>query len=153
MNVTLDAYREIRRELAEIETEVSRRHRVKRPIDTDRLIVMWEEFVAEVRTGYRATVYEYCNELASRELLEEIKTATSPATKAFLESLIAQPDDVFRKATVAHRAGWDLSEYFSVGDGWWWLRGPLDLGALTSSFPNAPIAVQRPEVDSRPEEG
>jgi hypothetical protein len=112
VNVTGDAYRSIRGEIARLEVEVARGHRMKQPIDVDRLILGWDAFAREVASGYLETVYEYCRELVMRGLLEEIRAGARPPTEAFVDTQIAGSDSVFRNATMAEGTGWKVSEYF-----------------------------------------
>jgi hypothetical protein len=137
VNTSGDGYREIRGEIARLEVEVARRHRMRHPVDVDRLLLGWEAFAREIEAGYRDTVYDYCRELVMRGLLEEIRVASSPPTAAFVDAQIAASDDAFREATVPEGTGWKIAEFFKVGEGWWWVRRPRELGDPTRFFPDA----------------
>ena len=141
MNVSSRVYRAIREEIAGLEVQVAQRHRLRCPLDIDRQILDWEAFANEVMTGYQSTVYEYCRSLVLRDYIDEVIDSASEPTGKFVLRQLTTADETFGAATLPDREGWDLSEYFKVQTGSRWLRGPVLLGRLASSFPNAPPSL------------
>ena len=107
----------------------------------DRLILQWERFARDVKSGFWGNVYDYCHQLVMRDHLAEIIAEATPRTQSFLEKQVASTDGEFRSATIDGRPGWDLAEYSAVRMGWWWARCPRDLGKLSADFPT--LAARR----------
>ena len=75
------------------------------PIFLERLIDHWVSFIRDVENGYRDSIYEYTNDLATRALLQRIRTDVSPTLQHKLDVVL---DDVDRRFILATEAT-DLS--------------------------------------------
>jgi hypothetical protein len=100
--------------------------RVSRQIDLAELLRRWEAFIGEVEHGYDLTGYDYANDLATRDMLDEVVGAAPPAlrdriTRDVLDSL----DQRFRQSTR------ELSKPLRIATParphWWWFRAPNDV--------------------------
>jgi hypothetical protein len=109
--------------LRDLEREYSQRHGLSCKIDTDRLVLDWEDFVDAVVRGYDGLAEDYARDLSTRDVIEELMELASPRTKAFLRRFVDPADERFRDATLSH-ASWQLGSYVRLGSGWWWQREP-----------------------------
>lgn len=84
------------------------------------LVAKWTDFTASVEEGYELTIYDYTNDLSSRDLLrelldrdpesrEEILATTEPVDKRFMLAT-CQADGVLRPGAGPEE--------------WWWHRLP-----------------------------
>jgi hypothetical protein len=106
---------------------LSDRAKHQHPCSLTQLLHKWSHFVAQVERGYEASIYEYTNDLSTRDLLEEI-ILQAPQTlhDKFIEAV--QPwDQRFEKVT------WKAKHpVLPVVEGnvpcQWWFRVPKHLG-------------------------
>ena len=90
-------------------------------ITLNKLLNNWRVFVADVERGYPAGAYEYDNDLASRDLLQDI-IELGPDTLRQQLVIQLEPWDVrFRGATYACA---EKSTSCPRSDRWWWDRMP-----------------------------
>lgn len=95
--------------------------RAQYKITLNTLLNNWRRFVAYVERGYPVGAYDYDNDLASRDLLQELLEQGPTAVQAQLSALLTPWDERFRTAT---------SERFEPlirnppGNRWWWHRVP-----------------------------
>lgn len=82
-----------------------------------RLLGNWETFVRDVESGYSLTIYDYENDLSTRDLLEEVMTAGSSIRRK-LADLIGPLDERFKAATIQNPA-----RVIEAG-AWWQNRVP-----------------------------
>jgi hypothetical protein len=65
----------------------------------NQLIGQWDEFVRAVEHGYDDSIYEYTNDLAVRDHLEKLISASSSTLAAKLRGAFAPIDERFANAT------------------------------------------------------
>jgi hypothetical protein len=111
-----------REEAASLQDILTRRsHSAGFRLTLNHLLQQWSSFVASVERGYDATIYDYANDLSSRDLLHEILTGAPPSLQGKLLPLIRSWDERFERASEpAARVllpGKELSA-------WWWFRIP-----------------------------
>lgn len=112
------------REVAPLLDRVS--SEAKRPVTLPGLLERWEKFLSEVEHGYALTGYDYVDELATRDVLEQVVHAASPDLRKRLErEALASLDQRFRLATRELSAPLRFAP--SESHEWWWRRAPLDL--------------------------
>lgn len=108
-----------RQELQSLLAAFSSRAQYK--ITLNALLNNWRRFVADVEHGYPAEAYDYDNDLASRDLLQELLEQGSTALQTQLSTLLAPWDERFRVAT-------DERSEPLIGDPprnrWWWYCVP-----------------------------
>jgi hypothetical protein len=59
----------------------------------------WSAFVQEIERGYKLTIYDYANDLMTRDLLDEIIERLPPRVRDELAADVEQWDDRYRLAT------------------------------------------------------
>lgn len=62
------------------------------------LVHAWTELVAQIEAGYDRSIYDYRNDLASRDQLARIQQAV-PAVADWIDQKLREPDERFRAAT------------------------------------------------------
>lgn len=86
----------------------------------------WAQLVAEVEAGYALPDYEYINDVAVRDLLEDLLRGAPTELEARLREMLSPLDARFIRAT------WPVDvpiiEYREP-DAFWWHRVPLLLNA------------------------
>jgi hypothetical protein len=87
----------------------------------DGLIARWSTFVQEVESGYSLTIYDYTNDLATRDLLEDILGRVCEQESGEVASLLAPWDERFKFATASLDGSLPGADAFH---GWWWRRLP-----------------------------
>jgi hypothetical protein len=97
------------------------------------LLQKWDEFTSSVEEGYNYSIYDYTNDLSSRDLLEKIIINSSGALNKKLITIIGQIDDRYRESTdICVKP---LRSSFWSAEGWWWFRIPKKLiGELKEDF-------------------
>lgn len=65
------------------------------------LLTEWAMFVARLEIGYDDSIYDYLDDLATRDLLEQIVNAASPALRQKLADALQPWDARFSQATHA----------------------------------------------------
>jgi hypothetical protein len=90
------------------------------------LLERWENFVSEVEVGYGDSIYEYMNDLTTRDLLQKIVDNCPIALHSRLVEAIQIWVDRFRKVTKESKQ----SKLTNKGktQSWWWFRIPAKLG-------------------------
>ena|ERR1043165_1163017 len=99
--------------------------RAKYQITLDKLLRAWNKLVMEVENGYSDSIYEYENDLASRELLQEILLQAPPSLYGKLMNVLQPLDDRFKEATRAIQRSLINKESKELG--FWWFRIPKEL--------------------------
>ena len=98
------------------------------------LIADWENFVDKVERGYRLTIYDYSNELGTRNLLEDVSRTVSPELSHRINTAWKNGDDRFTLATVAFPRG-VVPRRQANPDRWWCFRKPRVIdGELKEDF-------------------
>lgn len=116
--------------LKDIERFFRRRAGFDLPVQVD--IAHWADFVMEVETGYEMSEYDYANDLAGRQLLEDAMQAV-PEMRSRVEGMLRAWDDRLRQATL--QTDEPLGGRFEERNGknvrkplekiaWWWWRWP-----------------------------
>lgn len=82
------------------------------------LLRRWEALVQEVERAYKLTAYDYMNDLAVRDRLEQIAPLLSPGLRRKMNVTLAPLDERFRIATVSADKPLGNKPYF------WWKRIP-----------------------------
>jgi hypothetical protein len=88
------------------------------------LIKKWTEFTVEVEKGYELTIYDYTNDLSSRDLLQELSDR-DPQVKEEIMAVIEPADKRFMLAT---RQSDGVLRPSASPDEWWWHRLPKKQG-------------------------
>lgn len=102
--------------------------RAKHQFSLNRLLQQWSYFVSRVEQGYEETIYEYINDLSSRDALEEVLLKVPPSLSEKLLVLIQPLDERFNNVTqeverpLLPSATGELPAH-------WWFRVPKMLGA------------------------
>lgn len=68
-------------------------------ISLDGLIRSWKELVSLVEVGYDESIYEYINDLSTRDLIQEILTGVPMAVRGKVEGIVHPLDARFVAAT------------------------------------------------------
>lgn len=84
----------------------------------DGLLTRWRTLVSEAERGYRLTAYDYANDLAARDRLEQLGGLLSPALRAKVMSAVAPLDERFLSATE------EAPRPLSAQPHAWWRRIP-----------------------------
>ncbi len=109
--------------LLKIMKDISTASRFEQSLDD--LIARWSSLTAEVEKGYNDSIYEYTNDLGTRDLLARINSELSEDGQNKLASMLAPLDDRFLLATIP------LSQSIRAGkdelSAWWWYRAPRKL--------------------------
>lgn len=108
--------------------------RSSKPLDLPELLRRWHTFVAEVEHGYELTGYDYANDLATRDMLDEVVSSAPPRIRdRILHEALDLIDAQFHQATRG------VTEPLRIASPerprWWWFRIPNDLsGELASDL-------------------
>ena len=86
------------------------------------LVRKWEAFVDEVERGYELTIYDYENDLDTRDTLERLAVAVPGDLAGRLREALAPADERFRQATRDFPQG-----LRAAPAGWWYFRQPRKL--------------------------
>ena len=87
------------------------------------LFKKWEQLVSEVERGYHMTVYDYTNDLSSRDIIERTMQDVSEDTRARIADIVGPLDERFKRCTET------ISDPLMSRDGFWWRRVPLGLAS------------------------
>lgn len=100
--------------------------RASREIDVAEMLRCWDSFVGKVEHGYSLTGYDYVNDLATRDMLDEVMSAAPPALRDRLaRGALDRLDERFREAT--REVAKPLSIATPERPRWWWFRFPKDV--------------------------
>jgi hypothetical protein len=100
--------------------------RASRLIDLNQLLALWKQFVIEVESGYSSTGYDYVNDLATRDLLDELVLAAPPSLRDRINhQQLDALDSRFRNAS--RELATSLSIATPERPKWWWFRIPNDI--------------------------
>lgn|SRR5215212_1485098 len=98
----------------------------KFPLSLDRLLQRWYKFVAQIEQGYTDSIYEYMNDLSSRDVIEKVLSGVSEPLRSKLVTLVQPGDERFEQATrEIDRA---LSGRKDIETHPWWFRIPKRVG-------------------------
>jgi hypothetical protein len=89
------------------------------------LIGRWEKFATQVLEGYDDSIYEYTNDLSTRDLLQEIANASALPLRVKLLNTLHKYDERFKQAT--REVPRPLIRNSKVGLNWWQSRIPVKL--------------------------
>jgi hypothetical protein len=108
--------------------------RAQRRVDLEGLVERWQRLVEEVERGYALTGYDYVNDLAARDMLDEVASHSPPSLRDRLTSTVLDTlDDRFR--AVSRESVQPLRLSAPERPRWWWYRVPYDLtGALAADL-------------------
>jgi hypothetical protein len=112
------------------------------------MIEKWERLVSEVEQGYSHTIYEYTNDLYSRNWLREASGLLHDFVLQDWTPKLMALDNRFTAATIADD-GAALSQFHKLRepDWWWWRRYPRILtGSLGKSLREAGATGTGPEA-------
>lgn len=84
------------------------------------LVKKWREFTVKVEEGYELTIYDYTNDLASRDLLQELSDR-DPQSR---EEILAMTEPVDKRFMLATRQADGVLRPGASPDEWWWHRLP-----------------------------
>ena len=101
--------------------------RVGRTITLNELLQSWGEFVAAVERGYSYSIYDYANDLAVRDLIEEVTEAVLPEDAEAIRRVIDGDDNRFRDLTTPLNRPIVALETISERR-WWYYRVPRKAG-------------------------
>jgi hypothetical protein len=97
------------------------------------LLSGWEQLVGEIERGYRLTVYDYTNDLGTRDLLNYLCRNVPTELCQRIEAVLEKADDRFRGATVEFPRG--VLARSADPDRWWYFRKPTIMaGELKEDF-------------------
>jgi hypothetical protein len=106
------------------------------------LLSEWDEFVNKVERGYRLTIYDYTNDLGTRNLLQYLSRTVSSELSHRIETALKNADDRFTLATVEFPRG--VVPRPADPDRWWYFRKPKIVdGELKEDF----LELESPEAD------
>ncbi len=89
------------------------------------LLNSWERFILIIKEGYDDSIYEYENDLSSRDLLQRIIDESTNPLHDKLIKIIGEMDEDFVKFTIkVNKPIVNIKE----GKGWWWCRIPQKMG-------------------------
>jgi hypothetical protein len=106
--------------------------RAQFPLTIEYLLNAWKSFVIQVENGYTESYYEYINDLATRDILEDLIRISRGSIRGKLLNFLEPLDLRFYQATVESdvlKAPEDRNNYA------WWYRIPKILtGELRSDL-------------------
>jgi hypothetical protein len=73
--------------------------RAKHPVTLELLLERWTNFVTAVEGGYADSIYEYTNDLATRDLIERIARAAPETVGRKIDAAVAPIDERFLAVT------------------------------------------------------
>jgi hypothetical protein len=98
--------------------------RARYSLTFDGLLRRWSTFVAQVEQGYSDSIYEYTNDLSTRDVLQEVLEAVDEPLRQKLTALVQPIDQRFEQTT--REIGRPLTGG-KTPEGRWWLRIPQRL--------------------------
>jgi hypothetical protein len=101
------------------------RDRSRKHIELPTLVKTWQALVGEVEQGYSLTGYDYVNDLATRDMIDEVVAAAPPSLRDRLADVVDPLDGRFRAATRETPEPIQLAT--PERPRWWWYRVPNDL--------------------------
>lgn len=108
------------------------------PLSVEGLVAQWAKFVELVESGYPFSVYDYDNDLGTRDLIGELLGRVDATARAELTSAVEPWDERFRFATEALKSALPSAPNEPA---WWWFRRPRLLkGELKSDFEEEGLA-------------
>jgi hypothetical protein len=106
----------------------------------DTLLTEWAIFVARLEVGYEDSIYDYLDDLATRDLLQQIVDAASPTLRQKLASTLEPWDARFTQTT--HAVEDTMVQIAWNGDRTWDRRVPNVLtGDLARDLRSAGFAM------------
>ena len=100
--------------------------RAKFSLSLDRLLQRWDEVVTQVERGYADSIYEYTNDLATRDVIQKLLSSVSEHLRSKLTALVKIGDDRFYEATCKVDRG--LTGGKNSEEHPWWFRIPRHAG-------------------------
>jgi hypothetical protein len=79
--------------------EIQRRTSARQSVTLDRLIQKWSTFVKEVEDGYKLSIYDYANDLCTRDVLDDLIELVPETVRDDIRATLASWDDRYRLAT------------------------------------------------------
>ncbi len=99
--------------------------RAKYIISLDSLLENWSNIVGSVESGYQYTIYDYTNDLSTRDLIACICNKSPRTLQKKLEFIIEPLDQRFKNVT--HSLSKPLRQIDSKNN-WWWFLIPINPG-------------------------
>lgn len=99
--------------------------RASREVDLLSLLRGWGSLVSEVERGYALTGYDYVNNLATRDLLDEVVSAVNAPLRDRITEAVDPLDQRFRLVT--REVSKPLRIATPERPRWWWFRVPNDV--------------------------
>jgi hypothetical protein len=87
----------------------------------------WRELAIRVRSGYPLGIYDYTNELSSRDILQEFVECLPRDVKEKVEKAIAEVDEIFKEETSITSVALAGPTESTNTRPWWWNRIPKKL--------------------------
>ena len=104
-----------------------------RPKSVAELLLGWKKLVGEIEQGYRLTIYDYTNDLGTRDLLNYLSRNLPTELSRRIEAALEDADSRFRAATVEFPRG--VLPRAATSDRWWYFRKPkIMVGDLKDDF-------------------
>lgn len=96
----------------------NRTERIQRVTNLAELLHRWERLISSLATGYEDSIYEYKNDLTTRDILERLLGQATESLQAKLLTAILPLDEAFKNSTQL------LSRPLARNkpDNWWWWR-------------------------------
>lgn len=95
--------------------------RAKRQLALDSLLQSWNRFVNQVAQGYDDSIYEYTNDLSTRDILENVAQQAPQPLRDRLYGVLHSIDHRFIDQTISIQRSLGTSHYP------WWSRIPKNL--------------------------
>jgi len=88
----------------------------------DDLLKRWSNFVTATELGYEDSIYEYTNDLATRDVIQRVLLGIPESLSAKVIEIVQCDDDRFLQAT--RKIERSLADRKSFEDSPWWFRVP-----------------------------
>jgi hypothetical protein len=95
-------------------------------ISVGSLLRDWADLTRQVEIGYELTIYDYANDLAVRDHLQEVLRAATGPFADRLAQRVSIIDERYRSAS--REVTRPIHGPPVSGLGWWWFRVPLRMG-------------------------
>jgi hypothetical protein len=95
--------------------------RAKRPLSLEHLLERWSNFVREVGRGYADSIYEYTNDLSTRDILETVVQQAPQPLHDGLNAILNPIDVRYNELTQV------IQRSLGSSQNPWWFRIPKNL--------------------------
>ncbi len=100
--------------------------RAQFPVSLEWLFQRWSDFVIQLENGYRDSIYEYTNDLSTRDLIQDVWVELPESVRQKLVQILEPLDARYKKAT--REAEHPLSSTLTEKSRYWWFRIPKKAG-------------------------